>query len=172
MLPWCRKHGKKHGIHGETMVSPCFPCFSMLCKSMEKHGKHGNICQVAPAEHGLAWNSWDSTFLWFKIAWKSMGSMEQHFVMISDSMEKHGEYGIAFSHDFRRHGKAWEHGNSSFSCLQLAWKSMGSMVQHSLIISDSMESIGSMEKLFLRISDSMRCMVTPHFQGFKKHGKA
>ena len=26
-VPWCRKHGEKHGIHGETMVSPCFPCF-------------------------------------------------------------------------------------------------------------------------------------------------
>ena len=100
-IPWCRKHGEKHGIHGETLVSPCFPCFtcfSMLCKSMEKHGKHGNIFQVTPAEHGLAWNSWDRTFLSFRIAWKSMGSMEQHFLMISDSMGKHGE-----------------HGNSSFS---------------------------------------------------------
>ena len=37
-----------------------------------------------------------------------MGSMEQHFVMISDSMEKHGEHGAAFSYDFRQHGKAWE----------------------------------------------------------------
>ena len=36
-----------------------------------------------------------------------MGSMEQYFVMISDSMEKHGEHGTAFSHDFRQHGKAW-----------------------------------------------------------------
>ena len=100
-VPWCRKHGEKHGIHGETMVSPCFPCFpcfSMLCKSMEKHGKHGNIFQVTPAEHGLSWNSWDRAFLSFRIAWKSMGSMEQHFLMISDSMGKHGE-----------------HGNSSFS---------------------------------------------------------
>ena len=101
IAPWCRKHGEKHGMHGETMVSPCFPCFpcfSMLCKSMEKHGKHGNIFQVTPAEHGLAWNSWDRAFLSFRIAWKSMGSMEQHFLMISDSMGKHGE-----------------HGNSSFS---------------------------------------------------------
>ena len=101
VLPWCRKHGEKHGIHGETMVSPCFPCFpcfSMLCKSMEKHGKQGDIFQVTPAEHGLAWNSWDRTFSSFRIAWKSMGSMEQHFLMISDSMGKHGE-----------------HGNSSFS---------------------------------------------------------
>ena len=36
-----------------------------------------------------------------------MGSMEQRFVTISDSMEKHGEHGTAFSHDFRQHGKAW-----------------------------------------------------------------
>ena len=35
-----------------------------------------------------------------------MGSMEQHFLMISDSMEKHGEHGAAFSPDFRQHGKA------------------------------------------------------------------
>ena len=35
-----------------------------------------------------------------------MGSMVQHFVMISDSIEKHGEHGTAFSHDFRQHGKA------------------------------------------------------------------
>ena len=48
--------------------------------------------------------------------------MAQHFVMISDSMEKHGEHGTVFSRDFRQHGKAWEsmgsmgkHGNSSFS---------------------------------------------------------
>ena len=112
-IPWCRKHGEKHGIHGETMVSPCFPCFpcfSMLCKNMEKHGKHGNIFQVTPPEHGLAWNSWDRTFSSFRIAWKSMGSMEQHFLMISDSMGKHGEHGkhgTVFSHDFRQHGKAW-----------------------------------------------------------------
>ena len=32
---------------------------------------------------------------------------------------------------------------------------MGSMVQHSLMIPDSMESMGSMEKHFLMISDSM-----------------
>ena len=37
-----------------------------------------------------------------------MGSKVQHSVIISDSMEKHGEYGKAFSHDFRQHGKAWE----------------------------------------------------------------
>ena len=44
-----------------------------------------------------------------------MGSMVQHFLIISDSMEKHGEHGKAwgehgkaFSHDFRQHGKAWE----------------------------------------------------------------
>ena len=41
-----------------------------------------------------------------------MGSMEQHFLMISDSMENHGEHGTAFSHDFGKHGK---HGNFSFS---------------------------------------------------------
>ena len=115
------------------MVSPCFPCFSMLCKSMEKHGKHGNIFQVTPAEHGLAWNSWDRAFLSFRIAWKSKGSMEQHFLMISDSMGKHGEHGkslifitsksmgkhgkhgTAFSHDFRQHGKAWGAWNSILS---------------------------------------------------------
>ena len=64
--------------------------------------------------------------------------MVQHFLMISDSMGKHGE-----------------HGNSSFSCLQIAWKSMGSMVQQSLIISDSMEKHGEHGKAFLMISDSM-----------------
>ena len=36
-----------------------------------------------------------------------MGSMEQHFLMISDNMGKHGEHGTAFSHDSRQHGKAW-----------------------------------------------------------------
>ena len=61
-----------------------------------------------------------------------MGSMEQHFLMISDSMEKHGEHGTAFlmisdsmgkhgehgtafSHDFRQHGKTWGAWNSIFS---------------------------------------------------------
>ena len=43
-----------------------------------------------------------------QIAWKSMGSMVQHSLMISDSMGKHGEHGKAFSHDFRQHAKAWE----------------------------------------------------------------
>ena len=74
------------------------PMLPLLFHAMQKHGKHGNIFQVTPAEHGLAWNSWDRAFLSFRIAWKSMGSMEQHFLMISDSMGKHGE-----------------HGNSSFS---------------------------------------------------------
>ena len=32
-------------------------------------------------------------------------------------MEKHGEHGKVYSHDFGQHGKAWE-----------AWESMGSMV--------------------------------------------
>ena len=41
--------------------------------------------------------------------------MVQHSLMISNSMEKHGEHGKAFSHDFRQHGKHGEHGNSSFS---------------------------------------------------------
>ena len=36
-----------------------------------------------------------------------MGSMVQHFLMISDSMENHGEHGAAFSHDFRHYGKTW-----------------------------------------------------------------
>ena len=58
-------------------------------------------------KHGKAWEAWYS-ILSFQTAWKSMGSMVQHFVMISDSMEKHGEHGTAFSHDFRQHGKAWE----------------------------------------------------------------
>ena len=65
-----------------------------------------------------------------------MGSMEQHFLMISDSMGKHGE-----------------HGNSSFSRLQKAWESMGSMVQHSLMISDSMEKHGEHGTAF---SDDIR----------------
>ena len=46
---------------------------------------------------------------------KSMGSMVQHSLMISDSMEKHGEHGTAFlmiSDSMGKHGK---HGNSSFS---------------------------------------------------------
>ena len=37
-----------------------------------------------------------------------MGSIVQHFLMISDSMEKHGEHGAAFSHNFIQH---WEHSN-------------------------------------------------------------
>ena len=66
----------------------------MTSKSMGKHGKHGTAFSHDFRQHGKAW--------------KSMGSMVQHFVMISDSMEKHGEHGTAFSHDFRQHGKAWE----------------------------------------------------------------
>ena len=44
-----------------------------------------------------------------------MGSMEQHFVMISDSMEKHGEHGTAFRMISDSMGKHGKHGNSSFS---------------------------------------------------------
>ena len=40
-----------------------FPMLPLLFHAMQKHGKHGNIFQVTPAEHGLAWNSWDRTFL-------------------------------------------------------------------------------------------------------------
>ena len=55
-LPWCRKHGEKHGIHGETMVSPCFPCFpcfSMLCKSMESMGIFFKVHQQSMDQHGI-----------------------------------------------------------------------------------------------------------------------
>ena len=90
VIPWYRKHGEKHGIHGETMVSPCFPCFPMLCKSVGKHGKHGNIFQATSAEHVLA-----------------METMGHHLLVILNSMEKHGKHGTLFSHDFRQHGKAW-----------------------------------------------------------------
>ena len=68
--------------------------------------------------------------------------MEQYFRMISDSMEKHGEHGTAFSHISDSMGKHGEHGNSSFSRLKKAWESMGSMVQHSLMISESMQKHG------------------------------
>ena len=91
--PWCRKHGKKHGIHGETMVSPCFSWFPMLCKSMVKHGKHGNIFQATSAEHGLAWKPWDD--------------QGDDLLVILNSMEKHGKHGTLLSHDFRQYEKAW-----------------------------------------------------------------
>ena len=44
-----------------------------------------------------------------------MGSMVQHSLMISDSMEKHGEHGTAFCHDIRQHEKAWGAWYSIFS---------------------------------------------------------
>ena len=44
-----------------------------------------------------------------------MESMVHYFLIISDSIGKHAE-----------------HGNSLFSLLQTAWKSMGSKVQHFL----------------------------------------
>ena len=84
--PWYRKHGKKHGIYGETMVSPCSPCFScfpMLCKSMGIFSGH------------------------ISRAWISMETMGHHLLVILNSMEKHGKHGALFSHDFRQHGKAW-----------------------------------------------------------------
>ena len=61
-------------------------------------------------------------------AWEIMGSMVQHSIMISDSMEKHGEHGTAFSHDIRQHGIAWGTWYSIFSRFQTAWESMGSLV--------------------------------------------
>ena len=56
-----------------------------------------------------------------------MGSMVHYFLMISDSMGKHGE-----------------HGNSLFSSLQIAWKSKGSKVLHFLWFQTAWESMGSM----------------------------
>ena len=72
-----------------------------------------------------------------------MGSMVQHFVMISDSMEKHGEHGTAFSHDFRQHGKAWE--------------SMGSMVTpHFHDFEEHGEAWYSIEKMpFIKINTAV-----------------
>ena len=43
-----------------------------------------------------------------------MGSMEQHFYMISDSMEKHGSMVQHFLMISDSMGKQGEHGNSSF----------------------------------------------------------
>ena len=37
-----------------------------------------------------------------------MGSMEQHFLVISDSIEKHGKHDTAFSPDCRQHKKSME----------------------------------------------------------------
>ena len=55
-----------------------------------------------------------------------MGSMVHYFLMISDSMGKHGE-----------------HGNSLFSSLQIAWKSMhGKQGTAFLMISNSMGKHG------------------------------
>ena len=51
--------------------------------------------------------------------------------MSSNSMEKHGKHGTAFSHNFRQHGKAWG-----------AWKSMGSMVSPLFMFLNSMEKHG------------------------------
>ena len=64
---------------------------------MGKHGKHGTAFSHDFRQHGKAWGAWNS-ILSYQTAWKSMGSMVQHFLMISESMGKHGK-----------------HGNSSFS---------------------------------------------------------
>ena len=60
--------------------------------------------------------------------------------MTSKSMGKHGKHGTAFCHDFRQHG---EHGTAFSHDIRTAWKSMGSMVQHFLMISDSMGKHGN-----------------------------
>ena len=87
-VPWYMHHGKKHGIHGETMVSPCFPCFPMLCK---------------------AWRSMESMGIFsghISRAWISMETMGHHLIVILNSMEKHEKHCALFSHNFRQHGKA------------------------------------------------------------------
>ena len=53
-----------------------------------------------------------------------MGSMVQHFLMISDSMGKHGEHGTAFSHNFRQHGKAFSHDFRQHGKAWEAWYSI------------------------------------------------
>ena len=44
--PWCRKHGEKQGIHGETMVSPCFPCFPCYAKAWKSMGSMGILFRL------------------------------------------------------------------------------------------------------------------------------
>ena len=83
---------------------PMLPMLPLLFHAMQKHGK---AWEYFSGYTSRTWNSWDRTFLSFRITWKSLGSMEQYFLTISDSMEKHGEHGTAFSHDFGQHGKAW-----------------------------------------------------------------
>ena len=62
-----------------------------------------------------------------------MGSMVHYFLMIPDSMGKHGEHGNSLFSSLqivrKKHG---EHGNYLFSSLQIAWKSMESKVLHFL----------------------------------------
>ena len=81
-LPWCRKHGKKHG----------FPMLPLLSHAVSKSmGKHGNIFQATSTP---AWISMETMghHLVILIAWKIMGIMILHFLMISDSMGKHGKH--------------------------------------------------------------------------------
>ena len=71
---------------------------------------------------------------------ETMGSMVQHSLMISGSMEKHGEHETAFSHHIRQHGNKT---NDLILNLTPEKKSMGSMVQHFLMIQTAWECMGS-----------------------------
>ena len=87
----------------------------LLSHALQKHGeacKAWEYFQATSAEHGII-----------------METIGHRHLIILNSMEKHGKHGALFSHDFRQHG---EHGNSLFSSVQIAWKSMGSKVLHFL----------------------------------------
>ena len=76
--------GKNHGIHGETMVSPCFPCFPILL--------------------------WKSMGIFFRQHQQSLDNsvetMGHHLLVILNCMENHGKHGTAFFLYYRQHGKA------------------------------------------------------------------
>ena len=87
-------------------------------------------------------------------------------------MEKHGNI---FWITPAEHGLAWKSSDRTFLRFKISWKSMGSMAQHFLMISDSMEKHGGMVQHFLMISDGMEKhgehgTVSSH--DFRHHGKA
>ena len=72
---------------------PMLPMLPLLFHAMQKHGK--------------AWEAWEYFSSYTSRAWISMEFMGQDLLVIENRMEKDGEHGTAFSHDFRQHGKAW-----------------------------------------------------------------
>ena len=72
----------------------------VILNSMENHGKHGTAFSYDFRQHRKAWGASLLIFMTLN-SMEKLGKQGTALLMISNSMEKHGEHGNPFFHELR-----------------------------------------------------------------------